>query len=82
VLKKVLFNLIKENHGLHEKYVIEEHMIPTTFHEATEFLNDSNLNSLKHHYMTFNWTLSKDSMYHDSLIGSKIRTRSQKNISG
>jgi hypothetical protein len=55
MLRKVLFNLIKENHGLHEDHVIAEYMIPTTFHEETEFLSDTNLNSLKHHYMTFYW---------------------------
>jgi hypothetical protein len=28
-------------------------MIPTLFNEETEFLSDSNTNSLKRHYMTF-----------------------------
>jgi hypothetical protein len=51
-LEKSFFNLIK-NHGLHEDDVIAEDMIPTTFNEETEFLSDSNLNSLKHHDMTF-----------------------------
>jgi hypothetical protein len=55
-----LTGLIKENHGLNEGDVITEHMIPTTFNEETEFLSDSNLNSLKCHYMTFYWKLSKD----------------------
>jgi hypothetical protein len=32
-LGKSFLNLIKENHGLHEDYVIVEHMIPTTFNE-------------------------------------------------
>jgi hypothetical protein len=70
-------NLIKENHRLHEEDVIAEHMIPTTFNEETEFLSDSNTNSLKRHYMTFYWKVRKDfldyiedSMSHDSLIGS------------
>jgi hypothetical protein len=54
-LGKSFFNLIKENHRLHEDDVIAEHMIPTTFNEETEFLSDSNLNSLKCHYMTFYW---------------------------
>jgi hypothetical protein len=49
ILGKSFLNLIKENHGLHEHDVIAEHMIPTTFHEETEFLSDSNLNSLKRH---------------------------------
>jgi hypothetical protein len=87
-LGKSFLNLIKENHGLHEDDVIAEHMIPTTFHEETEFLSDSNLNSLKRHYMTFYWKLSKDlldyiedSMSHDSLIGSTISTRSKKSVS-
>jgi hypothetical protein len=52
MLRKVIFNLIKEKYGLNEDDVIAEHMIPTTFNEDTEFLSDSNLNSLKHHYMT------------------------------
>jgi hypothetical protein len=50
-------------------------MIPTTFDEETEFLSDSNLNSLKRHYMTFYWKVRKDfleyiedSMSHGSLI--------------
>jgi hypothetical protein len=30
-------NLIKENHGLYEDDDIQEHMIPTTFNEETEF---------------------------------------------
>jgi hypothetical protein len=81
-------NLINENHELNEGYIIEEHMIPTTFNEETEFLSDNNLNSLKRHYMTFYWKVCKDfldymedSMSHDSLIGSTISTRSKKNIS-
>jgi hypothetical protein len=86
-------NLIKKNHGLHEDDVIAEHMIPTTFNEETEFLNDSNLsdsnlNSLKRHYMTFYWKVCKDFldyienlMFHDSLIRSTISTRSKKNVS-
>jgi hypothetical protein len=53
MLRKVLFKLIKENHGLIEDDVIAEHMIPTTFNEEIEFLSDSNLNSLKRHYMKF-----------------------------
>jgi hypothetical protein len=52
-LGKSFLNLIKENDGLNEDDVIAEHMIPTTFHEETEFLSDSNTNSLKRHYMTF-----------------------------
>jgi hypothetical protein len=63
-------------------------MIPTPFNEDTEFLSDSNTNSLKRHYMTFHWKAHKhflhyieDSMSHDSLIGSRISTRSKKNIS-
>jgi hypothetical protein len=52
-LGKSFLNSIKENHELHEDDVIAEHMIPTTFDEETEFLSDSNLNSLKRHYMTF-----------------------------
>jgi hypothetical protein len=81
-------NLIKENHGLHEDDVIAEHMIPTTFNEETEFLSDSNLNSLKSHYMTFYWKVHKsfldyieDSISHVSLIGSTISTRSKKSVS-
>jgi hypothetical protein len=63
-------------------------MIPTTFNEDTEFLSDSNTNSLKRHYMTFYWKVRKDfldyiddSMSHDSLIGSTISTRSRKSVS-
>jgi hypothetical protein len=87
-LGKSYFNLIKENHGLHEDDVISEHMIPTTFNEETELLNNSNLNTLKRHYMTFYRKLHKDflnyiedSLSHDSLIGSTISTRSKKNVS-
>jgi hypothetical protein len=50
-------------------------MISTTFNEETEFLIDSNMNSLKRHYMTFYWKVRKDlldhlehSISHDSLI--------------
>jgi hypothetical protein len=71
MLRKVIFEL----HGLHEDYVIAEHMIPTTFNEETEILSNSNLNSLKLHYMTFYWKVRKDfsdyiedSMSHVSLI--------------
>jgi hypothetical protein len=90
MIRKVIFNLIKETHGLHEDDVITEHMIPNTFNEETEFLSDItlNMNSLKHHFMTFYWKVRKDfldyiedSMYHDSLIGSTISTRSKKSVS-
>jgi hypothetical protein len=80
--------LIKDNHGLHEDDHIIEYMIPTTLNEETEFLSDSNLNSLKRHYMTFYWKVrmdildyQEDSMSHESLIGSTISTRSKKNVS-
>jgi hypothetical protein len=55
---------------------------------VTEFLSDSNTNSLKRHYMTFYWKVRKDfldyiedSMSHDSLIGSTISNRSKKSVS-
>jgi hypothetical protein len=74
-LGKSFVTLIKENHGLHEDDGIAEHMIPTTFNEETEFLIDSNLNSLNRDYMTFYWKVRKnfldyieDSMSHVSLI--------------
>jgi hypothetical protein len=60
MLRKVIFYLIKENHGLHEDDDIIDHMIPTTFNEDTEFLSHSKLNSLERHYMTFQWKLSKE----------------------
>jgi hypothetical protein len=47
--RNVAFYLIKENHGLHEDDDIAQHVIPTALNEVTEFLNDSNLNSLKRH---------------------------------
>jgi hypothetical protein len=60
-------------------------MIPTTCNEETEFLNDSNTNSLKRHCMTFYWKVREDfldyiedSMSHDNLIGSTISTQSNK----
>jgi hypothetical protein len=63
-------------------------MIPIKFNEDTEFLSDSNLNSLKRHYMRFYWKVRKDfldyiedSMSHDSFIGSTISTRSKKSVS-
>jgi hypothetical protein len=63
-------------------------MIPTTFNEETEFLSDSNLNSLKRHYITFYWKERKDflnsidhSVSYDSLIGSIISTRFKKSVS-
>jgi hypothetical protein len=63
-------------------------MIPITLNEETEFLSDSNTNSLKCHYMKFYWKVRKDfldfiedSMFHDSLIGSTISTRSKKSVS-
>jgi hypothetical protein len=88
MLRKVIFNLIKDNHGLDEEDVIVEHIIPTTFNELTEFLSNSNLNSLKRHYMIFHWKVRKDfldyiedSMYQGTLIGSTIITRSKKSVS-
>jgi hypothetical protein len=45
--RKVILSSIKENHELYEDDVIAEHMIPTTFNEDTEFLSDSNWNSLQ-----------------------------------
>jgi hypothetical protein len=59
-LGKSFLNLIEENHGLNEDDVIAEHMIPTTLHDETEFLSDSNTNSLKRHYMTFYWRVYKN----------------------
>jgi hypothetical protein len=59
-LGKSSLNSIKENHGLNEDDVIAEHMIPTSFNGETEFLSDSNTNSLKRHYMTFYWKVRKD----------------------
>jgi hypothetical protein len=63
-------------------------LIPTTFNEETEYLSVSNLNSLKRHYMTYYWKVRKDfldyiedSMSHDSLIGSTVSNRSEKNVS-
>jgi hypothetical protein len=63
-------------------------MIPTTFNVETEFLSDSNLNNLKRHYMTCYCKVQKDfldyiedSMSHESLIESKISTRSKKSVS-
>jgi hypothetical protein len=63
-------------------------MTPTTFDEETESLSDSNLNSLKLHYMTSYWKLCKDfldyiedSMFHDSMIGCTISTRFKKSVS-
>jgi hypothetical protein len=51
MLRKVILNLIKEKHGLHEDDVIVEHIIPITFNKETEFLSDSIMNNLKRHYM-------------------------------
>jgi hypothetical protein len=85
MIRKVIFNSIKENHRLNEDDVIAENLIPTTFNEETEFLSDSNLNSLKRHYMTFYWKVHndfldylEDSMFHQYLIGSTISTSSKK----
>jgi hypothetical protein len=87
-LGKSFFNLIKENHELHEDDTIAEHKILTTFNEETEFLSDSNTNILKRHYMTFYWNVRThlldyigDSMSHDTFIGSIISTRSKKSVS-
>jgi hypothetical protein len=46
MLRKGIFNKIKENHRLHQDDVIAEQRIPTKFNEETEFLSDSNTNSL------------------------------------
>jgi hypothetical protein len=88
MLRKVIFEINQRNHGLHEDDDIAEHMIPTTFHEEIESLSDSNLNSLKRHYMTFYWKVKKDFLdyinnliAHDSLIESTISTRSKKSVS-
>jgi hypothetical protein len=76
---------VKENHGFHEDDVIAEHMIPTTFNEGAYPFNNSNLDSLKRHYMTFYWKVHQDfldiiedSMSHDSLMGSTFNPRSHK----
>jgi hypothetical protein len=53
MLRKVIFNLIKENHGLHEADVIAERMVAPKFNEEAGFFSDSNLNSLKLYEMTF-----------------------------
>jgi hypothetical protein len=79
---------IREKFGLKEDGGIAEQQIPTTFNEETEFLSEDNMSNLKRHYMSCNWKERKDildyvedSMSRDSLIGSTISTRSQKNIS-
>jgi hypothetical protein len=88
MIRKVIFNLIKENYGLHDHDFIAEHMISTKFNEETKFLSDSNLNSLKRHYMTYYWRVHKDfldyidnSMSHNTLVGSTISTISKKSVS-
>jgi hypothetical protein len=48
-LGESFFNLIKDNHGIYEDDFIAEHMIPIKINEETEFLSDSNTNSLKRH---------------------------------
>jgi hypothetical protein len=56
MLRKVIFNLIKENHELHEDDVITEHMISTILlNEETEVLSENYLNSLKR----LNWIQSQ-----------------------
>jgi hypothetical protein len=66
------------DHGFYEDDVIAENMIPTSFNDDTEFLSDSNLSSLKYHYMTFYLKESKDFldyievlMSHDSKLDLK-----------
>jgi hypothetical protein len=41
MLRKVFFNLIKENNGLNEDDDIAEHIIPTTFNKKKEFLSNN-----------------------------------------
>jgi hypothetical protein len=63
------------NHGLHKDDVLAERMIPTIFNEETEFLSDSNANSLKSHYMTFYWKVSKNFLDHIEELQSCILTQ-------
>jgi hypothetical protein len=64
---------------LHEDDSIAEHMISTTFNEETELLSDSNLNSLKLHYMTFYSKVNMDFL--DYIEESTISYRSKKSVS-
>ena len=80
--------LLKEKSGLNQDQIIPEQLLPSTFQEETDLLNEGNMLVLKNHYVGCYWHLRKtflnyleDSMSQDSLIGSTISTRSQKNIS-
>ena len=79
---------IKEKSGLNQDGDLPEQLTPSTFKEETDFIDEENMLILKHHFMTCYWQLRKifldyleDSMSQDSFIGSKISTRSRKNIS-
>jgi hypothetical protein len=75
--------LLKEKSGLNQDQIIPEQLIPSTFQEETDLLNEGNMLVLKNHYFGCYWHLRKtflnyleDSMSQDSLIGSTISTRS------
>ena len=65
-----------------------EKLIPSAFEEETNLLNADGISTLKGHYMTYYWQIRKDFlnfledfMTQDSLIGSKISSRSKKSAS-
>jgi hypothetical protein len=86
-LGKCFQHLIKERSGLRKNEDLPEHLIPSTFKEETELLDEESMLILKHHYVACYWQLRKnfldyleDYLSQDSVIGSTISTRS-KNIS-
>ena len=51
---------IKEKYGLDEHTDVTEKLIPSTFEEETNLLNEDGILNLKGHYMTHYWQIRKD----------------------
>ena len=87
-LGKCFQHLIKEKSGLCKNEDLPEHLIPSTFKEETDLLDEESMLILKHHYVSCYWQIRKnfldyleDYLSQESVIGSTISTRSLNNIS-
>ena len=75
-LGKCFQHLIKDKSGISKNEDLPEHLIPSTFKEETDLLDEESMLILKHHYVTCYWQIRKnfldyleDYLSQDSVIG-------------
>ena len=59
-LGKCFQHLVKEKSGLSKNEDLPEHLIPSTFKEETDLLDEESMLILKHHYVACYWQLRKN----------------------